>query len=266
MLDEQSYQLLLEIVKDLPPNYEPEAHGFPGVLSDDDYFSESYCYALSNFIQSGRNLFYLAPELVSSLDQKPIDEILLEDMRFPFDSFYIHFGSEANIKAPDYFGSENEPFEHQLFKESNEDIHGAFITVHKEHDGSYQEIDIMLVPKVFTDTAYSHTFYLPCHDQGGKVRKTVKNKVLDIFNDAIYRNPFQDDLDNEKLNKSKFAGGINWHQAKKDWKPSTKNLMWEPAFEKALRIIFNAILHIDLHRHTTQKSTHSGTTIFMVSP
>ena len=229
----------------LPKDYDPETHGYPDVLEDESLFSEDYAYFLSSFMQNGRNIFHLEPELIGLFNKTKIDDVVLEDIVLPYDSFYLHFGEAAGIKAPHYLGEYSEPYSKELNKESGAFIEGVFVELKRDYLGDYEEIDFFLVPEAYVDSGFSHPINLSCHDKGGFVRKDAKNTVLNVFKNTIYRNPFENDLDNEKLNKHPVLGkDFDWHKAKKDWLPDAKKQAWEAASSKALTLIINAILYL----------------------
>lgn len=229
----------------LPKDYDPETYGFPGILEDESLFSEDYAYFLAKFMQDGRNIFHLEPGLIELFNKTKIDDVVLEDVLLPYDSFYLHFGEAAGIEAPNYFGEYSELYNKELNKSSGVFIEGAFVELQRDHFGDYQSIQLLLVPKAYGDSGFSHLINLDCHVKGGVVRKDVKNSVLNAFKDAIHQNPFQNDLMNQKSNNHSVLGkDFDWHQAKKDWRPSAEKLAWEAAATKAITLIVNAILYL----------------------
>lgn len=63
------------------------------IIYDEVFFLDLY----SEFIKSGRNIFHLQPVLSDLFMHTDVDDILLKTLKTPYDIFYIHFGTEANI-------------------------------------------------------------------------------------------------------------------------------------------------------------------------
>ncbi|OIP95460.1 MAG: hypothetical protein AUK56_05315 [Thiomicrospira sp. CG2_30_44_34] len=231
---------------ELPKNYDPEEHGFV----DDSVLSEDGCQMLYDFISGGRNIFHLESEIISLFKKTSIDNIFIKDVHFPYDSFYVHFGNDSGIYAPDYHNDGSEPFDKDLITYKNSvPIVGAYVQLDKEftaNEWKYTSLDIFLVPEPLGDAHYSHYASLAFDKYFGMRRLNEPASIKDAFKAYIYQNPFESDLDNEKNNKHPVLGdGINWHDEKKKWKPSIEEQVWEKTVYESMSLLINFILYID---------------------
>lgn len=119
------------------------------------------------FACNGRNIFYLTPMLVRLLELSDLGDMRLEDVQFPFDSFYVSFG---------------DAFRHALPGPPNQ-IDGAYIT---RHPGGLLEVAVTSrrldarpdrsAGWPFTRDAY---YYADLHPEEGKTIEEILQATSD---------------------------------------------------------------------------------------
>ena len=102
--------------------------------------------SIIGFYKSGRNIFSLSPFLIQLLNHTDVGNIRFTDIKLPYDSIYLHFGTLADIEYPVDLFEHKHGLENKL---QNEDakycLDGAFISLIRNHS-----LDIRLT---FIDTA-----------------------------------------------------------------------------------------------------------------
>ncbi|GAB6071577.1 hypothetical protein JCM30760_26750 [Thiomicrorhabdus hydrogeniphila] len=257
--DKTEYQPIKLIQEFRPPgDYTPEENGWIWEsLSENEFYekhddhhlvmTEDLSYALSDFIKGGRNIFHLEPELIELFKKTSIEDLVLEDVKLPYNSFYIHFGEEAGLLAPGYFDERNKEFNPECLTTTSVFLIGAYLHLSTDTRG-YSSLWIYLVTDIDEDENFSFQMDFPLEVTDGHHVKGKKNKLLQLFKESIYDNPHQNDLMNHKMNKHPVLGNdFDWHKAKEEWKPDALKIAWETTCNKALHIIFNAIIYLTTH-------------------
>lgn len=236
----------IQALEGVPKDYTPEVHG----LMDEEYCSEAVCYALSDYITGGRRIFDIDSNLTSLFAKTSINNVILEDLNLPFDTFYLHF-NDSGIYAPDYFPDEDRdgvPFDISQVSESSAPIVGAYIRRHTLLDRE-TILDINLVAEYGCDSFYSHNISLSHHSLKGFIRNHHKTTIIENYLDGIYSNPLGNDLYNFKRKQAQEAklgkgNAFDFLDAKENWKPRTEHLAWEAAGKKMLKLIVNVLLYL----------------------
>lgn len=228
---------------ELPAGFDPDEHEYPGELPEDT------AYEISDFIKSGRNIFHLEPELVSLFEKTSIDDLILEDIQLPYEAFFIYFGEEAGIFAPDYFDDLSE------ITDSPIAIEGAYVNRSFHFARGFEEgsFNITLVParQAGEDEAlytYNINFELHAHPSGF-IRDGFKSKIMDQYK-SIFINPWErrGELEWKRIEKIGGKTGKTFEQVKNEWSPDKGDIAWKSAATNALNIMFNAIVYLTTYQ------------------
>lgn len=224
----------------LPADFDPEHSEYPEQLP------EETAWVLSDFLKNGRNIFHIEPELVQLFDKTPIDELILEDIKLPFEAFYIYFGEAAGIYAPEKSEEGDE------YENSSVFIEGAYIS---RSTHTFRGIDegnfwISLVPsfeEYMSEEEWSYHFDFEHHaDPRGFIRPDLKTKILDQYLER-FTNFWErtGELEYHRANKATGSAITTpFHELRDNWKPDEKDIAWKESALKALRIVINTIAYL----------------------
>lgn len=235
----------IQALQGLPKDYSPEKHGF----IDDTLCSEDTCYALDDYIKTGKHIFDIDPALSCLFRKTSIENVILEDLLSPYDGLYLHFG-DVGIFAPevDYLILEDgDQFEPHAVKLSGTQLVGAYVIFSK---GIEPGINFTLVPEYGSDSFYSYDFSLSFHSLNGFIREHYTSSVLDNFHSSIHTNPFGNDIDNYRRGKRLAQAGLPNYSSgelediKKNWQPDAKQLAWEEPAALMLQLVVNSLLFL----------------------
>jgi hypothetical protein len=222
----------LEWLRESPEGIDPETVGYPGELP------ESTAHLIAMFQESGRNIFHIEPELVRLFLKTSVDEVISEDLKFPYDTFYLHFGEEAEIYAP-------------VENEDPEPIHipieGAYISFSADWRVEFDagELSINLVPGFVAGCSEENLTYemnLTLHgNELGFIRDNARYAIAKRFL-MKFENPWVEPNAFMLRNTGLTSSDIEKHR--KEWRIPERDIQWkEPAY-KALTLIINALTFI----------------------
>ncbi len=211
----------------LPKNFDPELYNsYPETLP------EETAYAIDDFIRCGCNVF-IAPEYLSQIiTHRRLDEIIIEEILLPFDSFYIVFGNALRISNPT----------------TNELIEGTYVSQSRDCFRGIDEgtIKIILVPNCSyneseEEKTYSFWFEYQANErgfiQGGKLTN-AQNHL-----DRRYKNSWEamGKFNFEKMNRSATPPRFeeSYEELVQEWTPSEKDVIWREIGDTCFQAVFN---------------------------
>jgi len=80
-----------------------EADPHPTVPADPDQWGqhqEMVFGAYQSYLTNGENIFHIQPALADMFTKTDVDQIAVDQLRLPFDAFYLHFGQVDGLQLP----------------------------------------------------------------------------------------------------------------------------------------------------------------------
>lgn len=224
-------------VEVLPRDFDPDSE-FPEALP------EGTAYAIGDFKEHGSNIFDLAPELVALFKKTSVDDIILEDINLPYETFYLHIGEEAGIVAAEWDNDDDLriPIEGAYVSRSTHSVRGL-------DEGS---LIIDFVPG-FADGCAEHglsySIIFDFHQgEGGYYQAGKKTPIIEAYQ-RQFENPFLEISEREwesmqaaAPSRTQSIGTLQ--QARDNWRPSEDHLLWRGTAPELLKIVINAILFL----------------------
>lgn len=221
----------------LPRDFDPDSE-FPEVLP------EGTAYAIGDFQKHGSNIFDLAPELVTLFKKTSVDDIIIEDINLPYETFYIHIGEEAGIVVPEWAQDDDLgiPIEGAYVSRSTHSVRGL-------DEGS---LIIDFVPG-FADGCAEHgmsySLMFEFHQgKDGYYQTGKKTPIIEAYK-RQFENPFlimsEDEWQSmQAADPSHVRPTKTLQQVRDDWRPDEDHLLWRATAPELLKIVINAILFL----------------------
>lgn len=110
--------------------------------------------SIIDFYKSGRNIFSISPFLTNLLNHTDIGNIRFSDIKLPYDTIYLHFGSLTDVEYPIESFKHKHGNDHQLQSDERKIyLDGAFVSTLNDHS-----IDIKLT---FADSKENYDNRVP---------------------------------------------------------------------------------------------------------
>lgn len=223
----------LEWLRDSPEGIDPETVGYPGELP------ESTAHLIAMFQECGKNIFHIEPELIRLFEKTSVDDVISEDLKFPYSALYLHFGEEAEIYAPLDDDSDPEPLRIP--------IEGAYLWFVKDHRVEFDagDLRINLVPGFVARTSEEDLTYeldLTLHgNELGYIRENARHSIAKKFL-MKFENPWV--APNAFMLRNTGLTARDIEQRRENWHIPERDLQWKETAYKALTLIINALTYI----------------------
>lgn len=212
----------------------------------EEIMSEDMDSFLLDFLKNGRNIFHLEPELISLFKKTSVEDVVVEDVITPFESFYIHIGREANVYAPKYEQSHDVPFDKSRLSESVVPIVGIYVSyAFDSRDNACEGLDFMFVPEFGQPTEYAYFSLLWCyHSKGFRNVSGEKTTIKQALHNNVYQNPFDNKQAEIDYKERIFPDGKDFFETRGSWTPNIEDLIWKETVRELTNLAVNTILFL----------------------
>jgi hypothetical protein len=215
----------------LPRNFHPD-----WADSNPEHLPEDTVRSIHDFEQFGSHIIVLTEEIVTSAQSIALDDLMIEDISFPVDAFYLHFGSSLGLCAP-----------HSAVR-----LEGAYVTAQRRTGPRACDslIQVTLAPEHHADQDESRLNYTYVFDYHVNARG--------IYEDGL-RTSVQEQLDRRfqntwtemgrfnferRLNRGSMGKRTSFEELEARWKPNPEDVRWKAVSERAFQVVFGAALEL----------------------